>query len=113
MKKLKESWSRGVSLWLQCLSNVFRNCRVIITEKGYYGVVYRDLVHRDVEVGDEVYILFGCSIPVILREWSWEQHLFLGDCYIEGRMNGEIIESVGGEEEIARKVTSDNCPEMT
>jgi hypothetical protein len=75
--------------------------------------VYRDLVHRDVEVGDEVYILFGCSIPVILREWSWEQHLFLGDCYIEGRMNGEIIESVGGEEEIARKVTSDNCPEMT
>lgn len=50
---------------------------------------------------------FGCSVPVVLRKWNWEQHLFLGDCYIEGWMDGEIIESLGGEEEAARKVTAE------
>jgi hypothetical protein len=102
VKEFKDEWSRGAALWLQRSNNVLRDRRFIITEKGYFG-----LVHRYVEVGDDVCTLFGCSMPVILRKWNWEQHLFLGDCYIEGWMDGEIIESVGGEEEIAKKVTGE------
>jgi hypothetical protein len=101
VKKFKDEWSRGAALWLQRSSNILRSRRSTITEKGYFG-----LVHRYVDVGDDICLLFGCSVPVILRKRNCEQHLFLGDCYIEGRMNGEIIESVG-EEEIAKKVTGE------
>jgi Heterokaryon incompatibility protein (HET) len=63
------------------------------------------LGHAEVKPGDHVYLLEGCSLPVILRATNgsnepmvtndWEilisrQHQVVGHAYIDGMMNGEV-----------------------
>ena len=46
--------------------------------------------------GDSVFLLHGCSMPVILRELNDGQHPLsfqvIGDAYISGIMQGELWE---------------------
>jgi hypothetical protein len=51
-------------------------------------------VYRYVEPGDGIIILFGYNVPAILRNWNWEQYLFLGHCYIDEEMKKESIKSL-------------------
>jgi hypothetical protein len=41
--------------------------------------------------GDVVRLLFGYSIPVVLRNRGTDFE-FVGECYLEGYMDGEVIE---------------------
>ncbi|KAK4450946.1 heterokaryon incompatibility protein, partial [Podospora aff. communis PSN243] len=44
--------------------------------------------------GDMVCVLFGCSVPVLLRRWEGgegkEEWEFVGECYLDGFMDGEV-----------------------
>ncbi|KAK5745934.1 cell separation during budding [Elasticomyces elasticus] len=40
--------------------------------------------------GDEIVILFGHIMPVILR-WHGQYYTFIGECYVDGAMDGEIV----------------------
>jgi hypothetical protein len=42
--------------------------------------------------GDIVCQLVGCTAPVILRSRGDERYIFIGDCYIYEKMDGEMIE---------------------
>jgi len=44
------------------------------------------------EVGDSVYILFGCSVPVILRGSPKGGMELIGEGYVYGKMEGEAME---------------------
>jgi hypothetical protein len=44
--------------------------------------------------GDLVCILFGCNMPVILRETDVNRYVFVGECYVHGIMDGEAIEGM-------------------
>ena len=49
---------------------------------------------RDVQAGDWACILFGCSVPVVLREHrsaTGRYFSFIGECYIYGMMDGEAL----------------------
>jgi hypothetical protein len=63
--------------------------RLIITEKGYMG-----LGPRDVARGDVVAILIGCNVPVILRP-TGDNWFFVGEAYVCGIMDGELIPREG------------------
>jgi hypothetical protein len=59
------------------------------------------LAPQDAKVGDQVCILYGCTVPVVLRQLthatdgsSW--HL-IGDAYVHGIMDGEVISSSSSE----------------
>lgn len=41
--------------------------------------------------GDMICVLFGCSVPVVLRERQDRSFEFVGECYIYGFMDGEAI----------------------
>ena len=41
---------------------------------------------------DALYILKGCSVPVILRPRADGGFLNVGDAYIQGLMNGEAVQ---------------------
>ncbi|KAH7070729.1 heterokaryon incompatibility protein-domain-containing protein [Paraphoma chrysanthemicola] len=56
------------------------------TRKGYFGISI-----IEVRLGDKVAVLLGCPLPVILREQSDGQHLFVGCVYIHGLMDGEAL----------------------
>lgn len=44
---------------------------------------------------DLICILFGCSVPVVLREIrGTNEYKFIGECYVDGMMDGEAIEQM-------------------
>jgi hypothetical protein len=51
------------------------NRRFMVSHKGYMG-----LVPKDAEVKDFICILFGCDVPVVIREVE-NHHLFIGERY--------------------------------
>jgi hypothetical protein len=44
----------------------------------------------NVQSGDMVCVLFGCPRPLLLREFE-NFHLLVGDAYVYGMMDGEMI----------------------
>lgn len=74
--------------WRYHTSNVLKLRHFIITQKGYIG-----LSQCSVLKGDKICVLFGCSVPIVLRKIN-NRHYFVGDCYVHGWMNGEMIETV-------------------
>ena len=57
-----------------------------VTADGYLG-----RVPRGSEVGDKICILFGGSVPFVLRDTGDGHFIFIGECYIHGIMDGEAI----------------------
>jgi hypothetical protein len=61
------------------------------------------------EKGDEVCILFGCSVPVILRHIRLENgdnyYKFIGEAFIYGQMEGEALSIWSDQELNERKQT--------
>ncbi|ESZ95461.1 hypothetical protein SBOR_4115 [Sclerotinia borealis F-4128] len=55
-----------------------------------------------VQKGDQVWILLGCSIPLILRKWEdREGFQVIGECYLHGYMGGEVHgEVMNGERKV-------------
>jgi hypothetical protein len=43
------------------------------------------------QVGDEICILYGCSVPVVLR-LEGDHWLLVGECYVDGIMDGEAVD---------------------
>jgi hypothetical protein len=62
------------------------NRRFGTTEKGTMGIF-----PSNTQVGDLICILFGCSVPVVLRPWEQEFRL-VGECFVYGIMDGEALD---------------------
>lgn len=64
--------------------------RLITLETGHFG-----LAPNTVKRGDGVYVLLGCSTPVVLRSLTGTSHFeVVGECYVEGFARGEAIEGL-------------------
>jgi hypothetical protein len=80
-------------LWnLQLTAVALRNRRLFTTHTGLLG-----LAPDEIQEGDTVAVLKGCSYPVVLRPY---QHGFkyVGECYIDGLMDGEGFEATNSNE---------------
>lgn len=67
--------------------------RLMVTEEGFLGVA-----PRRAQKGDIVCVLYGCSVPVALRrccndDESSNLYKFVGECYMDGMMDGEALSS--------------------
>ena len=58
---------------------------LVLTKKGYLG-----LGPTKARKGDLVCILYGCSVPVLIREHG-QGHEFVGESYIHGLMDGAAV----------------------
>jgi hypothetical protein len=56
------------------------------TRGGYVGWAY-----NGAEPGDNIYLLAGCSVPVILRRRAAGGYTILGYAHVQGVMDGEIM----------------------
>jgi hypothetical protein len=73
-----------------CTSNLIELQRhLFVTQEGYIGTA-----PLDTERGDEVWILYGCNIPVLLRKLDSCRWRFVGECYVHGYMYGEVEEEL-------------------
>ena len=81
-----------VNKFVQRVQEVVLNRRLINTKAGRLG-----LAPPTVRKGDLVCIIFGCSVPVLLRRCEdaggrEEYFQLIGECYIRGIMEGEALE---------------------
>lgn len=60
--------------------------RFFVSSKGYIG-----LAPEDSRVGDSVCVVFGGTLPIVLRP-EGDEFVFLGECYFHGFMGGEATE---------------------
>ena len=58
----------------------------IKTREGYIG-----LAPQNAQLGDQVCVLLGCNLPMLLRSTSKSQYQVVGPCYVHGLMNGEAF----------------------
>lgn len=61
--------------------------RIAITEAGR-----KCLVHFKAEAGDAIAIVHGCPVPLILRARPDDKYALVGEAYVEGIMNGEVVD---------------------
>ncbi|KAG4437090.1 hypothetical protein IFR05_007424 [Cadophora sp. M221] len=62
-----------------------------VTENGYIG-----MAASRARKGDLVCVLLGCSIPVLLRRLEEDTFELVGECYLDGFMDGEALDSGRG-----------------
>lgn len=60
--------------------------RFAVTSKGYMG-----LVPRTTEIGDSVCVFLGSHIPFVVRSRGGGDFELVGECYVHGIMNGEVM----------------------
>jgi hypothetical protein len=58
--------------------------RFMTTDHGYVG-----WAHHQAKKGDHIFILQGCSVPVLLRPRTQGGYVIVGDSYVEGIMMGQ------------------------
>jgi hypothetical protein len=81
-----------------CLHKLLEMQRhIFVTDEGYIG-----MAPLEARRGDEIWILSGCSIPILLRRLNVKCWQVVGECYIHGFMYGEVLELVNA----GKRVTS-------
>ena len=73
-----------VLVWHMMQSTCART--LVLTKKGYLG-----LGPTNAQKGDLVCILYGCSVPVIIRKYG-QDYRFVGESYIHGLMDGAAVD---------------------
>jgi hypothetical protein len=68
------------------ISSSLLGFRFYVTDKGYYG-----LVPCDVQIGDQVCVLYGSKVPFLLRNISDTKYEVLSWTFVLGLMNGEAL----------------------
>lgn len=64
--------------------------RLITTNQGHIG-----MVPCRVQKGDQIWVLLGCSIPLVLKKCEGKQtYQVIGECYLHGYMTGEVLEDL-------------------
>jgi hypothetical protein len=66
-----------------------RDRHFAVTEQGYVG-----LVPTSSQIGDEVYLLGGVTVPFVLRQKNGMKFVLIGDSYIHGVMEGEVAANI-------------------
>ena len=69
-------------------SGIASGRRVFVTELGYIG-----LAPLASMVGDEICVLMGSKVPHAVRR-DGETYRFVGECYVFGMMDGEVLEGL-------------------
>ena len=95
---LKEQETRYQDFWTPSFArrSVTRGRRLMITTNNFMG-----LAPWYAEENQELAILSGCSAPVLLQENDDGTHRFVGSCFVQGWMEGEMLEFYGSTEEEA------------
>jgi len=67
------------------------NRRLITTTTGHFGLA-PSIVHPE----DQIFVILGCSVPVILRRCDEKkEYEVVGECWVDGFMRGEAVQQLG------------------
>lgn len=69
--------------------------RLFRTREGYLGIGPQSL-----KEGNEVWILAGAAVPIVLQTLPSGNYALVGEAYVHGIMNGEAVGTAGGESRV-------------
>ncbi|OTB14618.1 hypothetical protein K445DRAFT_319029 [Daldinia sp. EC12] len=75
--------SNGWKIWTTGRIN---GCYSFSTQNGYVG-----MINGEPQQGDEVFVVLGCNMPMLLRPTANGEYGVIGDCYVHGIMDGEAL----------------------
>ena len=78
--------SGSATKYIKSISSCISGRKLCVTRKGYIGLVSEDAIE-----GDTICVFVGADVPFVLRRCD-DRYKLLGDCYIHGIMNEEILE---------------------
>ncbi|KAK4506857.1 hypothetical protein PRZ48_000590 [Zasmidium cellare] len=78
--------------WSRIVGNAVAGRVAVITSSS--TTTYVGLAPVGTEIGDHICILRTCSVPYVLRPLENGRYRLVGDCYIHGVMEGELLESL-------------------
>jgi len=61
--------------------------RLVVTQQGYVG-----MAPREARKGDLVCVLLGYSVPAVLRRQDGGTFELIGECYMQGFMEGQVLQ---------------------
>lgn len=73
-------------IYLDRIAEALHGRSFCVTDKGYIG-----LAPQAVEAGDQICVISGCTTPLVLRPDATERHSVVGECYIDGFMDGAAV----------------------
>ncbi|RDW91514.1 hypothetical protein BP5796_02679 [Coleophoma crateriformis] len=80
----------GLGDYVQQLQQIAQSRRPMLVGNGYVGIV-----PVETEPGDQVFIILGADVPHILRRRRQSESLLLiGEAYVHGVMDGEVMQGV-------------------
>ena len=80
------------AIWVKQNLKDLENASIFLTRDARIGIApLGDLV----EVGDVCCIIFGATVPFLFTPPREGRYKLVGECYIQGVMNGEIMEQLG------------------
>jgi hypothetical protein len=98
-----------VRTYLLVVRDIVWNRRTFRSDINPCGKQFVGLVPPNARIGDQICILYGCSIPVVLRKLeSPDQTLqwqLVGDAYVHGIMDGEFLRGLTGDERRDKELT--------
>ncbi|KAL8787130.1 MAG: hypothetical protein Q9195_007912 [Heterodermia aff. obscurata] len=80
----EESESVPALSW-NLLESMYRR-RLFVSKEGHIGLVPKEAMD-----GDIVCVILGCKSPLLFRPLANGNHTVVGECYIQGLMNGEAL----------------------
>jgi hypothetical protein len=79
-----------MKLFLKRVRDVVWNRKFFLTAGKRQGQLYGTGPPK-ASNNDLICILFGCSVPVVLRKVADDKYHFIGECYVHGVMDGESL----------------------
>jgi hypothetical protein len=73
--------------YIRAIINTHGRC-LFVTPRGYIGIG-----PPEVQKGDQICVLLGCDIPLIIRPVAGH-YIVVGDCFVYGIMKGEVMKDV-------------------
>ena len=80
---LKENAGPIYADYITLVKYITKNRALFTTQEGKIG-----LAPRRIETGDRLCIVLGCQSPLVLRANKFGNHSVVGECYLDGMMDG-------------------------
>jgi hypothetical protein len=91
MQGLRRLKTDAMMLFMEAVSENLER-KAFCSQKGYKG-----LVPADAKEGDLLCVFLGSNLPSVVRKVEDERYRLIGEAYIHGFMDGELMKVVGGQ----------------